>query len=515
MLRIVFTSLLLTICSSNISAQQYDRFWLTSYSTTAKPPFLANILDFRTSPPTVSDDTLAVETFRTAATMCDAAGNLLFYTNGGQVRGADHHLLENGDSLNVNIEYTNTQRAFPLTGSLILLPGTQNKNLYHIIHQKVDYCGPALPGLCRRPLLHTLVDISANNGKGKVVFKNKPLVEAWALYTPTACRHANGRDWWIVVPDVLTASYHTLLFNDTGIVDSFTQKVGYKPNPNIKRDAGGAKIFSPDGSKYVDYDPRNGHRIFDFDRCTGVLSNFKWIELWQQIPFGGIAISPNSRFMYITASTTVVQYDLYAEMMEKTIEETADTVAVWDGFSSPVPPSYTTFGECQLAMDDKIYIAPNNGVKHLHYIARPDLKGDSCQVVQHGLELPNWYTLATPFTPNYRLYDLQGSPCDTLGINGYVSATKPEPLLPPGDDGIHLAPNPASDFLSIESAYAAAQPLRLRIYDAQGRLAHEQAHPRGVRSYTMDVSGLGAGCYFVEVEMADGGRVVKKVVIIR
>lgn len=163
----------------------------------------------------------------------------------------------------------------------------------------------------------------------------------------------------------------------------------------------------------------------------------------------------------------------------------------------------------QLGPDGRIYCVPPNGCYHLHYIEHPDLQGDSCQVVQHGLQLPNVIARSLPVHPNYRLYDLPGSPCDTLGINGYVSSTPPAPLLPPGDDGLHFVPNPASDFLSLKSAYATAQPLRLRFYDAQGRLVHEQAHPRGVRSYTMDVSGLAAGCYAVEVEMEDGRRAVK------
>ncbi len=398
-------------------AQQHDRFWLTGYSVTALPPYLANTIDFATSPPTVTAGVIPIETRGATCAMSDTEGNLLFYTNGGQVRNKDHQLIENGDSLNVSPgEYpglNGTQAAFPLTETLFILPGTQNKDWYHIIHQTYVYCGPALPGICLRPLLHTLVDMSANNGAGKVIFKNRPLVNAWAMEYPAATRHANGRDWWIVVPDYLTASYHTVLFSDTGIIDSFTQYVGYKPDPAIKRDAGGTNVFSPDGSVYVDSDARNGHRIFNFDRCTGQLSNFRWIKLPAQQPFGGAAISPNSRFLYITASVWAMQYDLW----ETDVAASVDTVAVWDGFCQPCPGSNTTFGECQLGMDGKIYVVPNNGVYFLNYIDKPDLKGKDCAFVQHGLQVPNWFVLATPVHPNYRLGPLDGSPCDTLGLN--------------------------------------------------------------------------------------------------
>ncbi len=265
-------------------AQQHDRFWLTGYSVTALPPYLANTIDFATSPPTVTAGVIPIETRGATCAMSDTEGNLLFYTNGGQVRNKDHQMIENGDSLNFSPgEYpglNGTQAAYPLTRTLLILPGTQNKDWYHIIHLTHVWCGPAFPGICVRPLLHTLVDMSANNGAGKVVFKNRPLINAWAFGKPNAVRHANGRDWWIVVPDYLNATYHTLLFNDTGIVDSLTQEVGYKPAPTHidSLDRGGDNVFSPDGSVYVDSDARNGHRIFDFDRCTGRLSNFRWIQ---------------------------------------------------------------------------------------------------------------------------------------------------------------------------------------------------------------------------------------------
>ena len=262
----------------------------------------------------------------------------------------------------------------------------------------------------------------------------------------------------------------------------------------------------------MDYDSWNGIRIFNFDRCTGELREREIIDFAEKRGFGaGAAISPNSRFLYVTSSDRIFQYDLWAE----NIAASEDTVATWDGFYSPSPPFATSFYSMQLGPDGRIYCVPTNGVYHLHYIEHPDLKGDSCQVVQHGLQLPNVIARSLPVHPNYRLYDWPGSPCDTLGINGYVSATEPEPLLTPGDDGLHLAPNPASDFLSLESAYAPAQPLRLRFYDAQGRMVHQHTHPHGVRSYTLDVSGLHPGCYFVEVEMEGGRKTLKRVVVVR
>jgi hypothetical protein len=481
-------------------AQQHDRFWITGYSLNGLPPYLANIVDFATSPPTVTAGVIPIETFGATCTMSDAEGNLLFYTNGGQVRNKNHQLIENGDSLNVSpgeypLQTYGTQAAYPLTRTLLILPGTHNKDLYHIIHLTHVWCGPAFPGICVRPMMHTLVDMSANNGAGKVIFKNRPLLNVWAMDKPNAVRHANGRDWWIVVPDYLNATYHTLLFNDTGIVDSLTQEVGYKPAPTHidSLDRGGDNVFSPDGSVYVDSDARNGHRIFDFDRCTGQLSNFRWIQLPAQQPFGGAAVSPNSRFLYITASVWAMQYDLW----EPDIAASVDTVAVWDGFCQPCPGSNTTFGECQLGMDGKIYVVPNNGVYFLNYIDKPDIKGKDCNMVQHGLQVPNWFVLATPVHPNYRLGALEGSPCDTLTVSA-TEATKPL-------EGLRLYPNPAQDrvVLELPETWTRNGAAEYRIYNTLGALAQGGTVAEGAETVFVPLTGLPNGLYVCQV-LRDG-----------
>ncbi|MCB0548394.1 MAG: PKD domain-containing protein [Phaeodactylibacter sp.] len=124
---------------------------------------------------------------------------------------------------------------------------------------------------------------------------------------------------------------------------------------------------------------------------------------------GGVAISPNSRFLYVSSFKNVYQYDLWAE----DIPASKDTVAVWDGFM--VPPVFaTTFFLMQLGPDGKIYINSNNAVPYLHVINNPDLPGDSCDVCQHCVALPSWNSFSLPNFPNYRLGHLQGSPCDTL-----------------------------------------------------------------------------------------------------
>ena len=133
---------------------------------------------------------------------------------------------------------------------------------------------------------------------------------------------------------------------------------------------------------------------------------------------GGVAFSPNGRFVYMLSSTFVLQADTWAP----DIAASLDTVAVWDGFIAPNNGLPTTFFAMQPGPDGRVYFNTNNSTPYLHYINRPDLKGDSCQVVQHGIELPFNNIFTSPHFPNYRLGPLDGSPCDTLGLDNHPLA---------------------------------------------------------------------------------------------
>jgi hypothetical protein len=58
-----------------------------------------------------------------------------------------------------------------------------------------------------------------------------------------------------------------------------------------------------------------------------------------------------------------------------------------------------------------------NGVRYLHVINNPDLPCPACNIEQHGVHLPTYNAASLPNFPNYRLGPLDGSPCDSLGID--------------------------------------------------------------------------------------------------
>jgi hypothetical protein len=152
--------------------------------------------------------------------------------------------------------------------------------------------------------------------------------------------------------------------------------------------------------------------IYDFDRCTGKLSNPIYSSFENTGLGNGCAFSSDSRYLYVIGRTKIWQYDMQAPdvLAGQTL------VAEWDGYirNNQFP---TTFSLAQLAPDGRIYISTPNSNPYLHTIEFPNRAGTACQVRQRAIELPNLNAYSIPNHPNFRLGPLDGSACDTLGLN--------------------------------------------------------------------------------------------------
>jgi hypothetical protein len=216
-----------------------------------------------------------------------------------------------------------------------------------------------------------------------------------------------------------------------------------------------------------------------------------------------MAFSSDSRYLYVSKFTQILQYDLQAT----DILASEQVVAEYDGFldENGVP---TRFYGLQLAPDGKIYgNIPNFNSRYLHVIDQPNLPGDSCNVVQHAIYLPahNFGTL--PNLPYYRLYEAEGSPCDTL-------TTATHWALPAAAPNIRVWPVPAADVLYFSAEGEWPEPLALRLYDAVGRLALTRDAIQVSPYAQINLGELPAGAYFYTLTRPDGvlmkaGKVVR------
>ncbi|MDX1913934.1 MAG: hypothetical protein SFV22_20730, partial [Saprospiraceae bacterium] len=370
-----FLVLAITLLALQLEAQvKHDYVWLFGYEPDDPHPKIGGSkLDFNIYPYDTSRFDIPFR-FKAISMISDSGGALQFYTNGCQIANAAHQIMANGDDLNPGLEHeVYCAFGYPLEQGVLTLPWPGNKNRYVIIHMQFEGEDGEFN------LLYSVIKMDTMNNLGAVTIKNQSLLfNEKVCDILTAVKHANGRDWWIVLPKTRSNLFLTWLLTPEGFTGPYEQPHGDDWDYRYYLNHG---VFSPDGTTYVRASPSNGLRISRFDRCTGYFTLPLNIPFEIEASVSGVAISPNSRLLYLSTGFHLWQYDLYAA----DIGSSATLIDIFDGYQSPFN---TTFYQPMLAPDGKIYMTCTNGNDVLHIIHRPDERGADCRFEQHGLRIP-------------------------------------------------------------------------------------------------------------------------------
>jgi hypothetical protein len=231
-----------------------------------------------------------------------------------------------------------------------------------------------------------------------------------------ACKHANGKDWWLLKMMHYSVSVYTFLITKDSVYNYGKQSFPYPRKTganNIYWEIMGQIQLSPDGKKFA-ATCNNGHNelfLADFDRCTGQLSNM----VKRNIPIlptnfpssanepndkysTGLCFSPNSRFIYTVNYTNIQQYDTWDPDSSSAWYHVANMDTAYDYFMG--------YGMANLAWDQKLYIGNIHGLGNtMSVIDSPDNKGGACNWCQKCLRFTQDSVGATnpPCQPNYNL----------------------------------------------------------------------------------------------------------------
>lgn len=212
--------------------------------------------------------------------------------------------------------------------------------------------------------------------------------------------------------------------------------------------------------------------LFDFDRETGRLSNFRHIEVPSSLETsprtGGLSFSGTSRFLYANSALGIWQYDTQASDIAGSVVQVAEREEFATGqeiFGNSIP---TFFRRMSLAPDCRIYMSSRGGVDRIYVIMEPDQKGEACDVVQN-IKIPVWNARTTPHFPNYRLDTApfcdssKAFPSDLMIPVSTTSTTS----LPSARIGVY--PNPASDYLKVYLKHLTSREVSFVLHDVLGR----------------------------------------------
>jgi Secretion system C-terminal sorting domain len=391
-----------------------------------------------------------VKFWETNTHISDTLGNLLFYSNGIMIGDSTHHIMMGCDTLNPGYyaSINRTDAGYEISQGILTLPFPNHTNLYYLFHTRIpNNTAYALA----EGIYYTIVDMNGNNGLGEVVSLRNPIIQN-SEFSPriTACRHANGRDWWIVIRALNTDAYATMLLSPQGVSSPVWHTALLPQNNYTASSFYSQSCFSPDGTKFAYHtalgNAGNYITLYDFDRCNGSMSNPRFGMVNDSTGEAGAAFSPNSKYLYFNTADRMFQVDVTNLIPFNHI----DTVGVNDGFQYPIGfvQIRTFFARQQLGDDGKIYIRSIGTNHYMHTIEQPNIAGRACGFMQHNIRLLTANGFSLPLSPYFCLGPLDGSPCDTLGINNIDTTTTTHKAE--ADIKIKVFPNPASDYINIE-----------------------------------------------------------------
>lgn len=416
-----------------VAAQKTDYQWalggFNPSCTTCKYRFFYN---FKTDPPSIvlRDDTISTPHFM--ASYSDKQGNILFLSEGLRIYEKTARQVENGFGLNPTFKEFQSYRGYPFQQSGFFLENPGDSNLLYLIHLDMDMYPVNTLQFVGKNLMVTTIDRRANNGAGKVVSKNEVLVSGF-LQNAAATRHANGRDWWILVPDAALNRYHRFLLTPQGFQGPWAQDIGTKPSIiGVGSYWVMGSKFSPSGRHFLDISLPEGFSVYNFDRCTGLLDQEQRLNYVNTPKIvigggGGVEFSNDDRFLYITATHThishpafpqvYVPYHIQYDLRNPEWRTAGDTL----NYVPPGPYTYlqtkihATFFGSATGPDGRLYITYLGG--SYCTVQYPNRKGKAALFRYDNPDFKNNIYRGIPYLPNYRLGPLDGSPCDTLGLN--------------------------------------------------------------------------------------------------
>ena len=499
--------LVLVLFWGNSNAQKRGAVWCFGDSA---------LVDF-TDTSNIVTGTSILKSRGSCASISDSSGNLLFYAgydndvyiNGGgafingEIISHNHATMTNGDSINLSLWYH----------EVVIIADPANNEKYYVFTIEVTSPSPPMG------LFYSFVDMNLNGGLGEVIQKNVQLENFKTVDCLSAVKHGNGRDWWVIIrksdfPSGSNNDYYVYLVTPSGVSSQPIQSVGSQNSTNSGRIS-----FNSSGSKMSFINLIGLVELYDFDRCTGLISNPITIQPESaQAPwpaYWSAEFSPSGDLLYAsqiainsTDSSRLFQYDLNATNIS------ASKVMIWE------TPFVTTIAQIKRAPDNKIYIATNFGQVYpytdsmynsinmnLSVINSPDSLGLACGLQPFSFNLGGKRCYSgLPNNPDYELPALAGSPCDTLvGINDTPQIQQA---------ALNVFYHTAWEKAFINASNLKGKTGKLFVYDMQGKVVHSE--PLRIQNgyYTRDLSMIGRadGVYLVVVE-TEQERLVKKVLV--
>ena len=485
-------SVVLVCYTSMVFSQLSDKIWLGGYSEfPGQPDFEHFQVYFGTDGPLVEGQPLAFNFESTVAVAADKYGAMLFYSNGCEVANRNHVPMPNGQNLSEGdiAELVCPWKGYIVPQGAMVLPWPGNSNQFCLLHMDASY--EPQRKLKLDQLNYSVINMTLDGGLGDVIQKRMPLLTG-DLGNFTAIRHGNGRDWWILTPEHNYHQWRLYLFTPAGLQEEPSQTLS-----NILPDCEhfGQISVNPDGDRIAVWGDCK-IVIWQFNRCSGTLGppvEYPTPAHW--FNGGGVAFSKSGRYLYATDQVSLQRIDLESTQAQ------LDTMRFSYNSSSTdirkVPGN--SFHHLTLGPDGYIYGTVASRGRYFHVLKENDGLGIAdLEFIPKGLQLPGINVRTIPHFPNFRLADMAGSLCDTLGINEEINATQVVDM-----EALKLYPNPVGEQIQLQWQDGNGSLGFYQIFNATG-MQVLSGNLLGRQTEIVDIRVLLPGLYAIQINLKSG-----------
>jgi gliding motility-associated-like protein len=302
------------------------------------------------------------------ASISNANGQLLFYSDGERVWNKNNVLMPNGFGLFGGEGQINTALIVPFINDSSKYYLFVSKGLtFHNAGDEVNY-----------NYSFNVIDMNLNGGLGDVVNKNV-IIRNFATEKMVAIPNANGNDIWWVCRD-WTNNFYSYKITCAGFQNNnpVISTVGSNINNDGNLLSSGEIKASPNG-KYICVSYGSYFELYQFNNNTGVLSSPILISTLSSY---GVEFSPDNKFVYITGVEQNNGNGVFIKQYSLNNYNVAAIIA-----SAYLVDSLTGNGGLQLGPDNKIY--NNGGGEAVDVINNPNIQGVGCNFQDSIIVLPN------------------------------------------------------------------------------------------------------------------------------
>jgi gliding motility-associated-like protein len=291
------------------------------------------------------------------ASVCDANGQLLFYTDGSYVKDRNNNFMPNGQSSLTSVANFATGST---TQGACIVPVPGNAQQYYIFSlTSVEFAANA------GKLFYSKVDMALNNGMGDVIVGEKAIPIGNNHSEKLIAIQGSRCNIWVITSSRIAPEFRAYEVTEAGV--NTTPVTSPTGSINYNHYTLGTLTASPDNKKIlVSGAPLNGGglEIFQFDQASGMLSNPLLVDSSE--PFYAACFSSNQTKIYginYYHTGNIYQYDLNQPnpLLSKTL------IRSGVGFS---------FDKIKLGFDGKVYVKGKSNT--LDVIHQPNVAGLGC-----------------------------------------------------------------------------------------------------------------------------------------